>query len=103
MADSAWPAKLGERATMRRTWKWLCVTTHKLDPFELVAELEANDHVVRVHIRHEIPQELSLIAGDLLHNARSALDLLITSAAHEFALKSGRELSPADERPCSSR
>lgn len=53
---------------------------------------------MRVHVRHEIPEDLSLITGDLLHNARSALDLLVTSAAWDWALESGRQLSPADER-----
>jgi hypothetical protein len=49
-------------------------------------------------VRHQVPEELSLIVGDLLHNARSALDHLVTSAAWDFALKSDRQLSPADER-----
>lgn len=70
----------------------------QLNPFELISKLEGNDLVVRVHIRHEIPEELSLIVGDLLHNARSALDLLVTSAAWDFAFESGSPLNPADER-----
>lgn len=101
MADSAWRAKLKRARYHAQELQVALRNYSQLDPFELVTNLEGNDLVVRVHIRHEVPDELSLIAGDLLHNARSALDLLITSVAREFALKSGRELSSADERALS--
>jgi hypothetical protein len=101
MADSAWRAKLGRARRHAQELDAALRSYSQLDPFELITELEGNDLVVRVRIRHEVPEELSLICGDLLHNARSALDLLITSVARDFALKAGRELSPADERALS--
>jgi hypothetical protein len=66
-------------------------------PFELVGKLEENDLVIRVHMRHDIPVELSLIVGDLLNNARSALDLMIVSVARSVASESGRSLSAGEE------
>jgi hypothetical protein len=98
MADSAWKPKLRRARHHERDLEAALRRYSQLDPFELVSKLEGNDLVVRVHVRHEVPEELSLIAGDLLHNARSALDHLVASAAWDFALKSDRQLSPADER-----
>ena len=101
MADPVWKSKLRRARHHARELEAALREYSQLDPFELVTGLEGNDLVVRVRIRHEIPEELSLIAGDLLHNARSALDLLITSAAKDFAFKSGHELSSDDERTLS--
>jgi hypothetical protein len=98
MADSDWKPKLRRARHHERALEAAVHHYSELDPFELVSRYEGNDLVVRVHIRHEIPEELSLIVGDLLHNARSALDLLITSAAWDFASESGTELTPVDER-----
>ncbi|HUZ53038.1 MAG TPA: hypothetical protein VMU94_10985 [Streptosporangiaceae bacterium] len=98
MADSAWKPKLRRARHHERDLEAALRRYSQLDPFELVSKLEGNDLVVRVHVRHQVPVELSLIVGDLLHNARSALDLLVTSAAWDFALKSERQLSPAEER-----
>jgi hypothetical protein len=101
MTDPAWRPKLRRARHHARDLDAALREYSQLDPFELVTGIEGNDLVVRVHIRHEIPEELSLITGDLLHNARSALDLLITSVATDFASKSGRELSSDDERTLS--
>lgn len=98
MAVSNWKPKLRRARHHERDLEAALRQYSELNPFELVSKLEGNDLVVRVHIRHEIPEELSLIVGDLLHNARSALDLLATSAARDFASESGTELTPADER-----
>jgi hypothetical protein len=98
MADSAWKPKLRRARHHERDLEAVLRQYSQLDPFELVSKLEGNDLVVRVHVRHEVPEELSLIVGDLLHDARSALDHLVTSAAWDFALKSDRQLSPSDER-----
>ena len=98
MADSAWKSKLRRARHHERDLEAALRQYSQLNPFELISKLEGNDLVVRVHIRHEIPEELSLIVGDLLHNARSALDLLVTSAAWDFASESGSQLTPADER-----
>src|SRR5262249_22828213 len=98
MADRDWKPKLRRARHHERALEAALRQYSELNPFELVSKLEGNDLVVRVHIRHEIPQELSLIVGDLLHNARSALDLLVTSVAWDFASESGSQLTPADER-----
>jgi hypothetical protein len=47
-------------------------------PYELFSEIEAEtgDKVYRVRMRENIPQHISLVAGDVIHNARSALDLM---------------------------
>jgi hypothetical protein len=101
MADPVWKSKLRRARHHARDLQVALREYSQLDPFELVTGLEGNDLVVRVHIRHEIPEDLSLITGDLLHNARSALDLLVTSVAKGFAFNSGRELSSDDERKLS--
>lgn len=98
MADSAWKSKVRRARRHERDLEAALRQYSQLNPFELISKLEGNDLVVRVQIRHEIPEELSLIVGDLLHNARSALDLLVTSAAWDFASESGSQLTPADER-----
>jgi hypothetical protein len=98
MADSAWRSKLRRARHHERDLEAALRQYSQLNPFELISKLEGNDLVVRVHIRHKVPEELSLIVGDLLHNARSALDLLVTSAAWDFASESGSQLTPADER-----
>lgn len=98
MANSAWKSKLRRARRHERDLEAALRQYSQLNPFELSSKLEGNDLVVRVHIRHEIPEELSLIAGDSLHNARSALDLLVTSAAWNFASESGSQLTPVDER-----
>ena len=45
-------------------------------PFIIVPEFEplTRDHVLRIWIRGFIPVHLSLVVGDVIHNARSALD-----------------------------
>jgi hypothetical protein len=98
MTDSAWKPKLGRARHHELDLKSALHEYSQLDPFELVSALEDNDLVVRVHVRHEVPEELSLIVGDLLHNARSALDLLVTSAARSYTSESGRQLSSVEER-----
>lgn len=98
MAERDWNPKVRRARHHERALEAALRQYSELNPFELVSKLEGNDLVVRVHLRHEIPEELSLIVGDLLHNARSALDLLVTSAAWDFAAASGGELTPADER-----
>jgi hypothetical protein len=102
MADSAaWKPKLRRARHHELDLEAALREYSQLDPFELVSRLEGNDLVVRVHVRHEIPEELSLIVGDLLHNVRSALDLLITSAARNFTSESGRQLASNEERTLS--
>jgi hypothetical protein len=101
MAESPWKRKLGRARGHERDLEAALREYSQFHPFELVSAIEGNDLVVRVHVRHEIPEELSLIVGDLLHNARSALDLLVTSAARNYAFESGRQLSSGEERALS--
>jgi hypothetical protein len=101
MADAFWKSKLRRARHHARDLQTALNEYSQLDPFELVSRIEGNDLVVRVHMRHEIPEELSLITGDLVHNARSALDILVTSTARGLAARSGRELSSDDERALS--
>lgn len=54
---------------------------HEDPPYRLSSRHEGNDIVVRVEMFGEIPVQLSLIVGDLLHNARSALDVLVFELA----------------------
>src|SRR5262249_7950613 len=101
MAESVWKLKVGRARHHLLDFETALREYSRQHPFEIVSELEGNDLVVRVHIRRAIPAELSLIVGDLLHNARSALDLLVMSIAKSAASESGCRLSPADERSLS--
>jgi len=101
MTESAWKLKLGRARQHQLALEAALREYSQLHPFELVSRLEGNDLVVRVHMQHDIPADLSLIVGDLLHNARSALDLLVMSAARAAASETGRGLSPAQERSLS--
>ena len=66
--------------------------------YRLSSQNEGNDLVVRVEMLREIPVELSLIVGDLLHNARSALDLLVFELAQAGAGNLGRAPTGNEER-----
>lgn len=98
MAESAWKLKVGRASHHQRDLEAALREYSQLNPFGLVSKLEGNDLVVRVSMRQEIPEVLSLIVGDLLHNARSALDIVVMSAARDLASESGRQLSFAEER-----
>jgi hypothetical protein len=49
------------------------------NPYAVVREVETEtgDHVWRIKVREQPPQRLATIAGDAVHNLRSALDLLV--------------------------
>jgi hypothetical protein len=100
-AESAWKLKVQRARQHQLALEAALREYSQLHPFDLISNLEENDLVVRVHMKHEIPAELSLIVGDLLHNARSALDLLVMAASRVRASESGRQLSLAEERSLS--
>jgi hypothetical protein len=52
-------------------------------PYRIATVREGNDIVLRVHDLVPVPSRLALIAGDVVHNARSALDHLMVSLAQE--------------------
>jgi hypothetical protein len=72
----------GARAKLRRARRHLTDLEEAAkeylasDPFQVytVAEPERGPISYRVHVRAEPPEELGLMLGDALHNARSALD-----------------------------
>lgn len=51
----------------------------KSNPYEIVVqdELDTNDRVFRVKILHQPPLEWGAIVGDIVHNLRASLDLLV--------------------------
>lgn len=75
------------------------LTGLQTDPiYELAASREGNDLVVRASVNGEVPTQLALVVGDLLHNARSALDLLVFERAQEGQGTLGRPPSADEER-----
>src|ERR1700722_3430128 len=74
MTGSAWGPKLRRARHHELDLEAALRKYSQLDPFELVSKLEGNDLVVRDHMRHEIPKDLSLILRHFLHNTLSPPD-----------------------------
>lgn len=59
---------------------------------------DGHDHIISWTRTAEIPVEIALIAGDAVHNVRSALDHLAVEIERASALTQGHELTVAEER-----
>jgi hypothetical protein len=57
-------------------------TFYESQPWEFVSCLEHGDLVLRLKSFEKIPLRLSVLIGDLIHNARSALDCAVVELAH---------------------
>jgi hypothetical protein len=101
VTTSAWQLKLSRARQHHAELERELARLEVDPPYELVPTREANDVVVRVAIKGEIPSQPSLVVGDLLHNARSALNVLVFDLAQAGAGTLARPPEAKEEREIS--
>jgi hypothetical protein len=69
-------AKIDRATEHLKTLEFGCRLFLHMKPYHLTAEFEPDVgyHVVRIRVRRQVPLELSMVVGELVHSLRSALD-----------------------------
>lgn len=94
---SAWWAKLNHAKVHAGTLGKIVAEYQAAKPISMSAEPGDNEVAYRLHISRPVPLDISLAVGDILHNARSALDALVYGLAVDQV---GRRLNEREERAC---
>jgi hypothetical protein len=97
--DTSWWAKLTHADDHVSRLRQVCDEYRARRPFYVEPEPTDRPDVVQYRLHHEIeiPKNVPLIVGDILHSLRSALDSLVLGLV-ERDLR--RKLSPDEERAC---
>lgn len=91
---SAWWAKLAHARLLSRRLSEEVSAFEATDPIIVTTEPSDDRTAYRVNIRGDIPIEVSLLVGDILHNLRSAFDALVFGFATE---QKGAPLNSAEQ------
>jgi hypothetical protein len=94
---AAWWAKIDHAKHHAERLRTIVAEYQATKPIRLIKEPTDSEVAYRLHIDRGVPIEVSLALGDVLHNARSALDALVYGMASDQA---GHQLGEAEAVKC---
>jgi hypothetical protein len=98
VTDESWQLKISRAREHVRALESEIASYMAGNPLEIVSEQHPGRLELKVVVRQPVPARWSTIVGDVLHNARSALDAALLSIVIEEQTRRGRLLSPEEQR-----